>query len=195
MDGKTIFGALAVIGGLVGYIPYIQSIARGQTRPHAFSWFVWTLILATAFGVQVSEGAGPGAWLTGIGSIACAAIFMIALVRGSRAYALTDWVALAMALSAFMLWRTANDPTLAAVFVTAADATSYVPTLRKTYFHPQQENIRAYIIWGLAAAVSIAALRSYSIATWLYPSSAVVMNPILITLAMRRRTTAVQTAR
>lgn len=192
---KELFGGLAVVCGLIAYIPYVRSILRGKTKPHAFSWFVWSLILVTAFGVQFSAGAGPGAWYPASGMLMCVAIFLYALIKGDRAYSVIDWLALVGAITAFVLWQVTKDPTLAAIFVTAADAISYIPTLRKTYLHPEQESLRAFSIWWVGAILSILALQTYSLATWLYPLSAVIMNPIVIALALRRRSTATQTTR
>jgi len=104
-DLKGIIGIAASILSLIGPLPYIRGIIRNTIKPHAFSWFVWGVTLATGFGIQISEGAGAGAWSTGTGAISCFAIFFFALKKSDRSFSMFDWTCLAGAGLSFVLWR------------------------------------------------------------------------------------------
>jgi len=184
---KEFFGAAAVAVGIVAYVLYVTKIVRGGTRPHAFSWLVWTAILGTAFGVQVAEGAGPGAWATGFGVVACLTIFFFTLSKGVRDFSAFDWASLVLAATAFALWRIADEPIAAAIFVTVADSLGYLPTIKKAFRWPAEENLGAFSIWTLGNLLTILALNRYSLATWLYPASGVAMNIVLISIIIYRR--------
>ena len=62
-------GIAAVVVGLVSYIPYLWGLYRGKVRPHAFTWLLWGLLTAIAFAAQLSDGAGPGSWITGVTAV------------------------------------------------------------------------------------------------------------------------------
>src|SRR3989338_10222221 len=91
---KALLGILAVLIALIGYIPYFRDIFLGKTKPHAFSWLVWTILTWTAFAGQLVAGAGPGAWVIGFSGIACVAVFLLALKKGEKNIYQSDWLCL-----------------------------------------------------------------------------------------------------
>ncbi len=82
MTSSEILGALAVTIGMIGYAPYLWSIFKGRTKPHLFSWFIWGVLTAIAFAIQISEGAGAGAWVTGITAAVCFLITALSIKYG-----------------------------------------------------------------------------------------------------------------
>lgn len=67
----VVIGAAAfLIRGIAGGI-YIGSILKGQTKPHLYTWLVFTILTAIAFLAQIKDGAGPGSWMLGITTISC----------------------------------------------------------------------------------------------------------------------------
>lgn len=87
---KDILGLSAVIIGFIGYVPYFRTLFNGKTKPHAFTWLVWGVLTAIAFGGQVAGNAGAGAWVTGFTALISFAIFGFALVKGKRDFPLAD---------------------------------------------------------------------------------------------------------
>ncbi len=83
MEYKIFLGYLAVIIGIVSYVPYITNIFRGKTKPHAFSWLVWSVLTGIAFAAQVVEHGGAGSWITGSTALTCVVIFILALFKGN----------------------------------------------------------------------------------------------------------------
>jgi hypothetical protein len=66
MVSKQLLSTLAIAVSATSYFPYLWSIAKGRTKPHAFSWAVWGLLTGVAYLAQISEEAGPrrlGHWL------------------------------------------------------------------------------------------------------------------------------------
>lgn len=184
---KVLLGILATILAFIGYFPYVRNTIRGTTKPHAFSWLVWGVLEGIGFVAQVVEGAGPGAWVLGFSAVVTFGIFILALKKGSREFATADWIALAGALIAIVLWRITDNPTLAVIFVVLADAIGFIPTFRKTFHRPHEETLTEYTLAFCKHILSIFALRTYSVATWLYPASLVITNASLVVLALVRR--------
>ena len=103
MDIKTLLGYLAVLTALVAYGFYLDSIWKGRTKPHAFSWLLWGLLTGIVFTAQVIKGGGAGAWVTGVSSVICFIIGVAALFKDERGFSKFDWVFLSAALAALFI--------------------------------------------------------------------------------------------
>lgn len=47
---------IAVVLTFVGYAPYIRDTIKGKTKPHVYTWFVWGLVTAIAYALQLRGG-------------------------------------------------------------------------------------------------------------------------------------------
>ncbi len=176
MDYKIVFGILAGIVGGIGYIPYIRSMLSGTTKPHAFSWLIWSVIAAITFAAQITGGAGPGAWLSGFYTFTCLFVFLFALRKGERNIVFLDWLSLFGAALSLLFWYLTNSPLLTVFIITLIDCIGYVPTLRKSYIAPQEENPSLYFLSGLSYLIALFAMNTYSLITILNPSVLVIAN-------------------
>jgi hypothetical protein len=187
MTYKTVLGAAGSVMTLVGYAPYVGNTLTGRTRPHVFSWLVWSSVTAIAFAGQLVEKAGPGSWVTGVSTLVCVVIFGAALRQGEKDIALVDWMSLGGAAVALALWAVTERPLAAVVLVTLVDALGFLPTFRKSFFRPFEETALTYSISVLRWLLAILALQNLSVVTWLYPASLVVMNAVFVALLLVRR--------
>ncbi|MBI5391039.1 hypothetical protein HZB02_06140 [Candidatus Woesearchaeota archaeon] len=179
MDYRTIIGIIATLIALIGYISYFRNIFAGRIKPHAFSWFVWGVIGITAFAAQVVKDAGPGAWVTGVTGLASIVIAVLALRKGVVDFPVFDWVCLGGAFLTLLLWWYTHDPTLAIIMITATDLVAFLPTFRKGYIMPYEEDIFAFSLGSVKYGVSLFALGTLSVATVLYPAYLVIVNGLL----------------
>lgn len=184
---KIILGFITVVLAFLGYIPYIIDVIKGKTKPHAFSWFVWVVLEITAFSIQFINGAGAGSWVTGFTGFFCILIFLLSIFKGTKEFPLADWLAFFGALSALTLWLLLKNPAASVILITITDALAFLPTFRKTYFHPHQETALMYLTAGTKFFISLFALDSFTFVTALYPSSLVLTNFALLFLLYFRR--------
>jgi hypothetical protein len=187
MDYRITLGVLAVLVGFVGYAYYFRDMFRGKTKPHAFSWFVWSILTGIAFAAQVTSNAGPGAWVTGVTAVVCFIIFLYALCKGKRDFPLADWLCLAASIIAILLWWATSNPFWSVILISVTDMVAFVPTFRKAYHKPYEETLAQYILASCKSALGIAALRSFSVTTWLYLATLVIMNGAFAVMLVWRR--------
>ena len=187
MEYKLVLGIIAIIIGLYSYIPYFRDIFAKKTKPHAFSWFVWGVLTATAFVAQMQKGGGAGAWITGVTAVLCLSVAVIAFFRGEKNITKFDWGCLVAALLGIVLWLITNNPLTAVIIVTITDAIGFAPTFRKAYHKPYEETISTYFLSSLKFAIALFALESYSLTTWLYPASLVLANGVFAVMVLLRR--------
>ena len=184
---RILLGVLAAVIGFAGYIPYFRDIFKGKTKPHVFSWTAWGSLIGVDFIVQVTRGGGAGAWVTGFSSVVCFAIAALAFTRGEKKITKGDWFCFGAAIIGIVLWLFTNDPLLTVIIITATDAVAFIPTFRKTYRKPDEETLVSYIFTTLKWAMGVAALRSLTLVTALYPASLILTNGIFISMVIWRR--------
>lgn len=184
---KIFLGYLAIIITFAAYVPYFRNIFNGKTKPHAFSWLVWALITAIAFAAQIVEGGGAGAWVTGATTALCMTVFALSIFKGQKTFDTFDWAAFALAIAGIVLWRITNQPLLAVIMVTLADAMSSVLTFRKAFYRPQEETMSLFALESFKWIIAIIALQSLTLSTWLYPASLVLTNGAIALMILIRR--------
>jgi uncharacterized protein with PQ loop repeat len=184
---KEILGTIAVILTFVGYVPYIRDTIKGKTTPHIYTWFIWGLVTAIAFGLQVSAKAGFGAYTTLAAAIVCFIIFFISLRQGKRDITASDSVFFVLSLLALVLWLFAKQPVLSVILVSTIDMLGFVPTIRKSYHKPHEETLISYMTNTFRFTLAILALSHYTLVTALYPVTWVIANGLFSIFLISRR--------
>lgn len=185
---KALWGSIASIVSVVATLPYIVSILKGNTKPHSFSWLIWTISTFIIYFGQVSDDAGAGAWSTLAGAWCAAIVLVLSYVyRGDYTTTRTDWLCLGMALAALPLWYATQTALWAVTLLVVIDVLAYIPTLRKAYHRPHEEQIGMFAIITLRNGMSVYALTHYSWTTLLFPVVTSIANIVLIGMVLWRR--------
>lgn len=187
MDFKVIIALVSIAMTLVGYSYYFRDIFADKTKPHAFSWLVWASLTAIAFAGQLSDHAGPGAWVTLVTSAISFIIFGLALKKGEKDISKSDKLNLIAAGGALLLWFFTKDPLMSVIIITVVDFLGFLPTIRKSYKKPYEETLIHYVLAGLKFVLAIIALDNYTLVTWLYPASLVAANLFFVVMLIIRR--------
>ena len=189
MVDKNIYGMLAVALTIIGYAPYFISILKRQTKPHMFSWIIWSIVNAIASAGQWSRGGGPGSWSGGLTTLFCILITGFCFSHGEKHVTRSDWWAFIAALLAIPLWYFTDDPLGAMILATLIDIVGCYPTLRKSYWKPYEENVFSWAICGVRSLLALFALEKYDFVTVIFLAAMLVTNGgIAVLLLWRRRT-------
>jgi hypothetical protein len=189
---KETLSAIAIVLTFVAFVPYIRSILSNQIKPHVFSWAIWSITTLVVFFAQVEDGAGVGAWATGVSG--CVTVLIACLAYWKRAdISITrlDWLFLTAALFSLPMWYFTSDPLWAVIILTAVDVLGFGPTIRKAYSFPYSESLLFFIIFAARDLLVITALENYTVTTVLFPASIVMSCITLSVIVMYRRKTVV----
>lgn len=187
MHIKVALSVSASIISIVAYYPYLRDILKGKTKPHAFSWVVWSLVMYIAGYAQVRAGGGAGAAVTFVTATISLAIAILAFRDGSITATKSDWVSFIAALSAIPIWVITKQPLLSVIVISFIDTVAFWPTIRKSYSAPHQENVSTHTFSGLRDLMTIAALQKYNWTTALYPAVSALTNILLVLMLIIRR--------
>lgn len=185
---RHLMSVLAMAITFTAYLPYIYSIVRRRTRPHFFSWLIWSITTTIIFMVQLSEQSGPGGWSIGVSGGVTALIALLSYVyKADNSITRIDWLFLIAALSSLPFWYFTHDPLLAVIILTMVDILGFGPTFRKVWNHPQEEEPGFFGLFMLQYVFVVAALETWTLTTLLFPVAMIVACLGVVTLILTRR--------
>lgn len=185
---NALFNSIAILLTFIAFAPYIYAIIRGDTKPHAFSWLIWSITTIIVFFAQVEGKGGIGAWSTAVSGVITAVIALLAwLKHADSTITRVDWLFLLAALASLPVWYFTSDPLWAVIMLTLVDLLGFGPTIRKAYALPYEENYLFFWLFIVRNGVAILALEHYSITTVLFPFAVSVASLMLLILIGYRR--------
>lgn len=177
----VILGALfSVMGGL----GYIRTTLSGQTRPHIVTYTLWGLVPMVAFVAELKSGVGPQALLTFMVGLMPLLVVLATFVSRQAIWKITtfDWLCGVMSLSGIVLWLITGQGILAIIFAIIADSVAAVPTIIKSYKHPETENWVIYL-GGLGnSTITLLTISTWTFATYGFPLYIFVTCTVLIAI-------------
>lgn len=185
-------GGASIAISIAAYGIYLWQTSRKRgTQPHPFSWLLWGLVTGVAFIVQVSTGGGAGSWVTGFASSMCFVIGLYSLFKHRWQFGLFDWLSVSAGTILLLYYLLAKNAISSAIFATAMDVVGYGPTVKKGWAKPYNDSATSFALNSIKFVPALFALKSYSVTTWLYPSTLVLVNgAVAIMLFLRRRNVA-----
>ncbi|HTB07506.1 MAG TPA: hypothetical protein VK806_11190 [Bacteroidia bacterium] len=188
MELKTAFGITASVIGSACFIPYILDIYKKKTRPHIYTWLIWTILQVTGVVAMYNSGAGIGILALATGSVLCAYTCILSIKFGTKNITTFDTFCLIGALISIAVYIFLKQPLLSIILISAIDFVGFLPTLRKAYIEPYSETLAMFAFFALSGTFTMLALHDYSFTTILYPLTLIGIN-IIATLViwMRRR--------
>jgi len=185
---KSAMGVLSVVIMLIAYAIYIWQSTRAEgVSPHPFSWFLWGFVTGVVYLVQIAQGAGAGSWVVGFTSVVCLLIGAISFFRNRWRFSLFDWLSLGTGIVVFAYYLLSKNATQSAILATATDVIGYGSTIKKGWAEPHKDSVTSFALNSAKFVPSLFALGSYSLATWLYPATLVLMNGAVATMLILRR--------
>ena len=186
-DIKILFTILATIIVIIAYFPYLKDLFSHKTKPHAYTWLIWTLTQGTAIVAVWYGGGGLTALYLGIALLFVFGIFLFSLKYGSKNITKSDTVILILAISAIFIWWQLKQPLISVIMVSAIDFMGYIPSFRKSYFEPWSETLIAWALFAISNLFAILAIQEYNVLTLLYLSIITFANIVLFSICFFRR--------
>lgn len=178
MDTKYVLTLIA--GGLflLGFIPYIRAILRGETKPAKASWMIWaTLDTITIAGMYFKDsingqivGAVIGAWI----------VVILALKYGTRGWTNLDRYCLAGAMLGIALWVVFDNPTIGIVVSNIVVFLGAIPTFKSAWIDPRLEDKTAWTIYWLSCVCAVLAIPAWTLSDATQPITFFVIETVMM---------------
>lgn len=177
---KELLGLVTIVLAIIGNFSYILDILKNKSKPHMFTWLIWSISTLIVFFAQYLNGAGPGSWSTGAVGIFTITITLLAIKYGTKDVSFSDKIYFVLSILAIALWIIIKSPLWSVIILTLVDFFAFFPTIRKTIKDPNSESLSLYIFSLARHIFSLFAIISFSLITVLFPSMLIVMNTLMI---------------
>jgi hypothetical protein len=185
---KTICGIISAALNIACFIPYLRDTYKKTTKPHIYTWLIWTILQVTGTIAMYNSGAGMGTLSLAIGAVFCAYVCLLSLKLGTKNITTFDTICLIGALGATAIYIFLKDPLLSIILISIIDFTGFLPTLRKAYAEPYSETLAMFALFAFSGVFSVAAIASYSLVTLLYPLTLIAINILAtVVIYMKRK--------
>lgn len=171
MSYKIVLSAAAIVVTFIAFVPYLVGILLNKTKPHVFSWVIWSTTTLAVFVAQLTDHGGAGAWPIGVSGVITMLIACLAFIkRADITITRMDCLFFCLAVSAIPMWYLTSDPLWAVVVMTIVDLLGFFPTFNKVYLDPDSEPLSFVILFLIRNILVILALEHYSMTTVLFPA-------------------------
>ena len=181
----------AIIGAVIaslGGLYYLYETIVGKAKPNRVTWLLWGLFPMITFVAQRSQGVEGLSWATFAAGFT-PLLVVIASFFNKKAYWKTkasDYYLMAAAVLGIVLWAVTDNPNLAILFSLVADFLAGLPTLIKSYKHPETESWIAYATSTLGFGIGVMAIHVYTFENYAFLIYLLIMNGLLAAFAARR---------
>ena len=182
MDIKIVLGIIAALLALFSSYLYIRDIFRGNTKPHMYTWLIWSIVTTIAFLGQLVSGGGPGSWATGVAAVVTIFTFFLSLKGnyGTKNVTNFDKVCLVSAIFSILPWLLTKNILWSVILATIIDLIAFAPTMRKTWHAPKSESLGSMYADAVKHSLSIISMNTYSLVNVIYPTSVLITKFIII---------------
>ena len=187
ITNAQIITIICVLISAINFAYYIFTVFKKGVKPHLFTWLIWSVITAIAAMGQYVGGAGFACLVLAWYSLSTGSIAVLALFRGEKHIARSDYISLTFCFIALIVWQLTETPLYSVIIISIIDFVAIYPTIRKSYHKPNEENLFSFMIFGSTTALSLFALNEYNILTLLYPITIIIADYSLVLVLLIRR--------
>jgi hypothetical protein len=169
-------GIIAGIISTIAFVPYIISMVRGKTTPNKATWAIWAVLGVIIAASYYAAGARETAYVPFGYAIGILAVSALSFKYGEEGWTALDKWCLAGAGAGLALWALTSEPLFALYLTTMVDAIGGIPTIKKAWERPGSEDKAAWLMFLLANALNLLAIREWTLAVAMYPVYVIILS-------------------
>ncbi len=174
---------------LIGIASYIKDIIKGDTKPNRVTWLLWSIAPLIATFAAMSNGVKWSVipvFMTGLGPLL---VLFVSFANKNSYWKLEklDYLCGLFSILALVLWGITKQPNIAIIFSIIGDGLAAIPTLIKSWKHPETETVDAYTTSLFNSLTSFAAIKMWTFAEIAFPVYLVFVNSVLIISILRKK--------
>lgn len=174
---------------LVGIYSYIKETLRGNTKPNRVTWLMWSIAPLIGTAAALSKGVRWAVLPVFMSGFAPLLVFIASFINKKSYWRLEpfDYACGLCSFLALALWGITREPLIAIIFAIASDGFAAIPTIIKSWKHPETETVAAYTTGAFNALTSFFAIKIWAIAEFAFPIYLIFINSALIFAVYRNK--------
>jgi hypothetical protein len=182
---QATIGIIASLLCFLYSVPYIIAILQGKTRPNRASWWIWLTIGTIMCVSYYSTGGGSTIWALVCGVIAQLVIAILSIKYGEGGWNRFDRMCLFGAGISLLFWWWFNSPFLAVLINISMDMMAALPTLKKSYYNPETENVFSWMLYSVGSFLNLFTIEHWSITLSALPIYVFCVNTAITVVLLR----------
>ena len=159
-----VFFGLAL--NLTGAFFYLKDMFKGTTKPNRVTAALWSLQGAIAISAAYSDGV---TWslipvLSAFLGPFSVLVFSFILKQAYWKLGVFDYICGSISILALLLWYITGSANIAIAFAIIADLTAVLPSVKKSWAHPETETGIAFVLPIFGYSMAFFAFETYSFA-------------------------------
>ncbi len=157
----------AIIGAVIasgGGLYYLYETIKGTAQPNRVTWLLWGVLPMITFIAQRVQGVEGLSWPSFVAGFT-PFLVVAASFLNKKAYWKTqplDYTLMGSAIIGIILWIVTKEPNLAILFTILADLLASIPTILKSFRHPETESWIAYAISTFGFGIAVLSIHSFN---------------------------------
>jgi hypothetical protein len=133
--------------GAFGAVLYLRDTLRGTTKPNRVTWLLWAVAPLLAAAVEFDQGIGLRALPTFMVGFMPLLVFLASFHNPASVWRIRriDYACGVFSVVGTVVWLVTRNGVLAISAAIAADFLAGIPTLMKSWTHPQTETVYSYL--------------------------------------------------
>lgn len=187
MDIRTLIGVASGVVAFSSYFFYIPSILKGKTKPNRASWWIWGLVGFLIVASYYVSGARGTIWVPLSEAVGPFLIAILAIWYGEGGWTRFDKLCLVGAAFGTLLWWLTKTAEVGLIFYLFIDFTAVLPTIRKSFHRPENEDRNAWMLTFSGQVLNLFAVERFVFSILLYPIYMIITNGIIFALQFRKK--------
>lgn len=187
MNLHAVVGLVAGALSFLAFVPYVVSTLKGKNRPNRATWIIWTAVGVSLLASYAAAGARETVWVSAANLLAFIFVLVLSVKYGVGGWTSLDVACLIGAALGFLLWWWFDSPLPTLYSGLFIDFVGAVPTLVKAWKEPESESLTAWVLFCVANALNLFAIKMWSVVVASYPVYMVFITLLLVVILMARR--------
>jgi hypothetical protein len=158
--------------GALGTSLYLRDTLRGTTKPNRVTWLLWALAPLLASAVEFRAGIGLRALPTFAIGFMPLLVFVGSFHNPASVWQIRrlDYACGLMSVAGTITWLCTQNGVVAIAAALAADFTAGIPTMMKSWSHPETETVTSYIGAVINTAILLLTVKHWSFEVAAFPA-------------------------
>jgi hypothetical protein len=159
--------ALSALGGGL----YLRDTLRGTTQPNRVTWLLWAVAPLLAAAVEFNQGVGLRTLTTFMVGFMPLLVFIASFHNPAAVWKISrlDYICGALSVTGTVGWLLTRSGMVAIVAAIVADLLAGVPTVIKSWTHPESESVSSYLGAFLNSAILLFTVDHWTTAVAAFP--------------------------
>ena len=170
--------------GALGTAVYLRDTLRGTTKPNRVTWLLWAVAPLLATAAELDQGVGLRTLPTFMVGFMPLLVFAASFHNPASVWKIRriDYACGLMSVVGTAVWLATRNGVLAISAAIAADFLAGVPTLMKSWSHPETETVHSYVGAVVSMVIVLLTIDHWTFAVAAFPLFIVCMGSVLVLL-------------